>query len=151
MRAFRIVKKRHMLTAFTGDGARAYGGRWNFPGIPMVYAAHTRALAALESLAHFGGAERRMEFVTFELEMPDKLAIALEAAKLPRDWRGDEPSPATQALGSEWQRSGRSAALVVPSVLVPQECCVLLNPEHAETDKILVSFPEPFSFDARLT
>jgi RES domain-containing protein len=150
MRAFRIVKKRHMLTAFTGDGARAYGGRWNFPGIPMVYAAHTRALAALESLVHFGGAERRMEFVTFELEIPDKLAIHLKAAKVPRDWRNPEPSPSTQALGSEWLRKGSSAVLVVPSVLVPQESCVLLNPEHPDIDRIMVSYPEVFSFDSRL-
>lgn len=150
MRAFRIAKKRHALTAFSGDGARAYGGRWNFPGIPMVYAAHTRALAALESLAHYGGAERRIPFVTFEIEIPDKLAIQLDATKLPRDWRSSEPSPSTQALGSEWQRSGDSAALVVPSVLVPQEYCVLLNPEHPGTDKIMVSYPEPFTFDARL-
>lgn len=150
MRAFRIVKKRHALTAFSGDGARAYGGRWNFAGIPMVYAAHTRALAALESLAHFGGAERRMAFVTFEIEIPDKLAIQVEAARLPRDWRSDEPSLSTQALGSDWQRSGRSAALVVPSVLVPQEFCVLLNPDHPDIDKIMVTYPEPFTFDARL-
>lgn len=150
MRAFRIVKKKHALTAFSGDGARLYGGRWNFPGIPMVYAAHTRALAALESLAHFGGAERRMAFVTFEIEIPEKLAIRLDAADLPRDWRSEEPGPATQAIGSEWQRGGRSAALVVPSVLVPQESCVLLNPEHPDTDKIMVAWPEPFSFDARL-
>jgi len=150
MRAYRIVKKRHMLTAFSGDGARAYGGRWNFSGIPMVYAAHTRALAALESLAHFGGAERRLKFVTFELEIPDRLAIRVDVADLPRDWRSAEPSPLTQALGSEWQRNGRSAALLVPSVLVPQECCVLLNPEHPDTAKIMVSYPEAFSFDARL-
>lgn len=151
MRAYRIVKKRHMLTAFSGDGARAYGGRWNFPGIPMVYAAHTRALAALESLAHFGGAERRLQFVTFELEIPDRLAIRLELAGLPRDWRSEEPSASTQALGSEWQRSGRSAALVVPSVHVPQESCVLVNPEHPDIDKVMVSYPEAFSFDPRLT
>ena len=150
MRAFRIVKKRHVLAAFSGDGARAYGGRWNVPGIPMVYAAHTRALAALESLAHFGGAERRMEFVTFEIEIPDKLATRVDVAALPRDWRADEPSASTQAIGSEWQQSGRSAALVVPSVLVPQEYCVLLNPEHPDTDKVMVMYPEPFTFDARL-
>ncbi len=150
MRAFRIVKKRHVLTAFSGDGARAYGGRWNFAGIPMVYSAHTRALAALESLAHYGGAERRMAFVTFEIEFPDKLAIQLKESDLPRDWRSDEPSPLTQALGSEWQRSGRSVALVVPSVLVPQEYCVLLNPEHPDTDKIMVMYPQPFTFDMRL-
>jgi RES domain-containing protein len=150
MRAFRIVKKKHALTAFSGEGARAYGGRWNLPGIPMVYAAQTRALAALESLAHFGGAERRIEFVTFALEFPDKLAAQLDAAFLPRDWRSPEPGPSTQKLGSEWQRSRRSAVLVVPSVLVPQEHCVLVNPEHPDIDKILISYPEPFAFDARL-
>jgi RES domain-containing protein len=150
MRAFRIVKKKHALTAFSGDGARAYGGRWNYPGIPMVYAAHTRALAALETLAHYGGAERRMEFVTFEIEIPGRLAIHIEVATLPRDWRSDEPGASTQALGSEWQRSGRSAALVVPSVPVPQEFCVLLNPEHPDIDKIMVAYPEPFAFDGRL-
>jgi len=150
MRAFRIVKKRHVLTAFSGDGALAYGGRWNFPGFPMVYAAQTRALAALESLAHFGGAERRMAFMTFEVEIPDKLAIQVHLADLPRDWRREEPTPSTQALGSEWQRSGRSAALVVPSVHVPQEYCVLLNPDHPDTDEIMVSYPEPFAFDTRL-
>lgn len=151
MRAFRIVKKRHMLTAFSGEGARAYGGRWNFPGVPMVYAAHTRALAALESLAHFGGAERRLQFVTFEIEIPDRLAMRIELASLPRDWRRAEPGATTQAMGSEWQAKGRSAALLVPSVHVPQEFCVLLNPEHPDTDKILVAYPEPFSFDERLS
>ncbi len=150
MRAFRIVKRTHALTAFTGEGARAYGGRWNYPGIPMVYAAHTRALAALESLAHFGGAERRMAFVTFAIEIPDPLAIHLDAAALPRDWRSGEPGASTQRLGSEWQLSGTSAALVVPSVLVPQEFCVLLNPDHPDIDRIMVSYPEPFEFDGRL-
>jgi RES domain-containing protein len=150
MRAFRIVKRRHALTAFSGDGARAYGGRWNLPGTPMVYAAQTRALAALESLAHFGGAERRMAFVTFEIEIPDRLALRLDAAELPRDWRSEEPGAATQSLGTAWQRGGRSVALVVPSVLVPQEHCVLLNPQHPDTVKVMVSYPEPFTFDGRL-
>jgi RES domain-containing protein len=150
MQAFRIVKKRYALAAFSGDGARTFGGRWNLPGIPMVYAAQTRALAALESLAHFGGAERRMAFVTFELEIPDKLAMRLEPSDLPRDWRSAEPRVATQELGSEWQRGGRSVALLVPSVLVPQEYCVLLNPDHPDSNRVLLSYPEPFSFDTRL-
>jgi RES domain-containing protein len=150
MRAFRIVKKRHMLSAFSGDGARAYGGRWNVPGIPMVYAAHTRALAALESLAHFGGAERRLQFVTFGIEIPESLVMRIELSGLARDWRRAEPGASTQALGSEWQRSARSVGLLVPSVHVPQEYCVLLNPEHPHTDKVLVAYPEPFSFDERL-
>ena len=150
MRAYRIAKTRHVLTAFSGEGARAYGGRWNLPGIPMVYAAQSRALAALESLGHFGGAERRLQFVTFEIEFPDALAMKIEVADLPRDWRRAEPGASTQDLGSDWQRAGRSAVLLVPSVHVPQECCVLLNPDHPDTRRIMVAYPEPFSFDERL-
>src|SRR5260221_7024910 len=110
----------------------------------MVYAAHTRALAALESLAQFGGAERRMAFMTFEIDIPDKLAIHVAASALPRGWRRDEPAAATQGLGSEWQLSRRSAALAVPSVLGPQDFLVLLNPDHPDIVKGIVSSLQPF-------
>jgi len=43
------------------------------------------ATATASSLAHFGGAERRIAFITFEIEIPDKLAIHLEAAALRLD------------------------------------------------------------------
>ena len=151
MQAFRIAKKRHVLTAFSGDGARMFGGRWNRPGVPMVYAAQTRALAALESLAHYAGAERRIAFVTFAIEVPDALVLRLGTGDLPADWRQEEPGSATQDLGSAWQLGGRSVALLVPSALIPQEFCLLLNPEHADTRKVMVSYPEPFEFDDRLT
>ena len=150
MRAFRIVKQRHAAEAFSGDGARLHGGRWNYPGIPMVYATQTRALAAMESLAHFQGAERRISFVTFEIEIPDRRVAWLHAADLPKGWRGREILPATQDLGSRWQQEGRSVALAVPSVLIPDEYCVLLNPEHPDTDEVLVSYPVAFEFDERL-
>lgn len=150
MRAYRIVKERHVLSAFTGEGARAHGGRWNRPGTPMVYAAESRALAALESLAHFGGAEREIAFVIFEIEVPEDLAVRIAAYDLPRDWRREEPPPSTQDLGSRWQSGGRSVALVVPSVLIPQERCILLNPEHPDTRKVMVGYPERFAFDSRL-
>ena len=126
-----------MELALTAAAGTSPGRRWCTP-------------LALESLAHFGGAERRIEFVTFEIDVPDKLVVQLVAADLPRDWRSEEPGPGTQALGSAWQRSGRSVGLLVPSVLVPQELCMLLNPEHPDTDKVLVTYPEPFAFDSRL-
>ena len=150
MRAFRIVKRRHAADAFTGEGARMHGGRWNPPGIPLVYAAHTRALAAMETLAHFHGAERRIAFVVFEIEIPDRLVRTLRPAELPAGWRSREISPATQELGSRWQREGRSVALAVPSVLIPEELCVLLNPEHPDTRQVMVSYPAPFPIDERL-
>ena len=150
MKAYRIVKRRHAAEAFTGEGARLYGGRWNRPGTPLVYAAHTRALAALESLAHYGGAERRLKFVTFELDVPDELILHLDQSTLPRGWRSEEPSPGTQEIGSHWQREGRSVALAVPSVLIPEEFCLLLNPHHRDTSRVMVSYPVAFQFDDRL-
>ena len=150
MQAFRIVKKRHALTAFSGDGAREYGGRWNHPGTPMVYAAQTRALAALESLAHYAGADRRIAFVIFEIQVPDALVMRLPPERLPQDWRREEPALSTQDIGSEWQMRGESVALLVPSALIPQEFCLLLNPEHADTTRVMIGFPETFEFDSRL-
>jgi hypothetical protein len=34
---WRIVKRRYASSAFDGEGARLYGGRWNSPGTPVVY------------------------------------------------------------------------------------------------------------------
>jgi RES domain-containing protein len=150
MRAFRIVKRRHAAEAFTGEGARMHGGRWNHPGIPVVYAAHTRALAAMESLVHFRGAERKIAFVTFEIEIPDRLVLRLSPADLPKGWRSREISTATQDLGTQWLREGKSVALAVPSVIIPEELCVLLNPAHTDTDKVMVGYPVAFDFDERL-
>jgi RES domain-containing protein len=150
MRAFRIVKRGRAAEAFSGEGARTYGGRWNHPGVPMVYAAQTRALAAMETLAHFAGAERRIAFVVFEIEIPDRLVGTLAVADLPAGWRSREPSLATQELGTAWQRGGRSVALAVPSVLIPEEFCVLLNPEHPDTNKVIVNYPVAFEFDERI-
>ena len=50
--AWRIVRARFADSAFDGEGARRYGGRWNSRGTRMVYTAGSQALAALEMLVH---------------------------------------------------------------------------------------------------
>lgn len=150
MRAYRLAKAARAAEAFNGEGARVYGGRWNRAGTPMVYAAENRALAALEVLVHVGAAERHLQFVVFEIDIPDALTLTLAPAGLPADWQSPAPAASTQAIGSAWQKAGKSAALRVPSVLVPGEHCVLLNPVHPGTRKIIVNFPTVFTFDGRL-
>src|SRR4051812_18031854 len=49
---WRIVKEKHARTAFSGEGARIFGGRWNSPGISIVYCSEHLSLAALEILVH---------------------------------------------------------------------------------------------------
>jgi RES domain-containing protein len=50
--AWRIFKRRYKASAFTGEGARLFGGRWNSKGIPVVYTSASPSLATLEMLVH---------------------------------------------------------------------------------------------------
>ena len=53
-------------------------------------------------------------------------------------------------LGTAWVKSARTAVLRVPSVVIPRETNVLLNPAHPDFDRIRIGGPEPFSFDPRM-
>ena len=150
MRAYRLVKAKHALDAFNGEGAKRYGGRWNAVGSPMVYAAQSRALAAMETLVHAAGADRRIQYVMYEIEIPDRLVLTFDRKNLPADWRSLSPPASVQAIGSAWQENLQSPALLVPSVMIQEECCILLNPEHPDTKAIQIRYPTPFEFDGRL-
>ncbi len=74
----------------------------------------------------------------------------IAVASLPRTWRR-YPAPEHLAdLGTGWVRAGRTAVLVVPSAIVPQEQNFLLNPAHRDFRAIGLGTPEPFSFDPRI-
>ena len=61
--AWRITKQKHARNAFTGEGAREFGGRWNNPGTAIVYTAQSQSLAALEMLAHLDSSEHLRKYV----------------------------------------------------------------------------------------
>jgi len=147
--AWRIVKRKHAKSAFTGDGARLFGGRWNTPGIAVVYTAESQALAALEMVAHLESAELLEHYVAIEVR-GDVPFERLEAAALPRRWQS-YPAPAKlAAFGDRWAAECRSVALRVPSVLIPEEHNFLLNPAHPDFARLSTGKPVPFRFDRRL-
>ena len=45
---WRITTQRFAASAFSGEGARLYGGRWNPKGWEVVYTAESQSLALLE-------------------------------------------------------------------------------------------------------
>ena len=45
---WRLTTARFARSAFSGDGARLYGGRWHRKGVPLVYTASSQSLAMLE-------------------------------------------------------------------------------------------------------
>lgn len=150
IRAWRITKARHAATAFTGGGAKAYGGRWNSPGTAIVYAASSASLAILEMLVHLQVQDLMRRYVIFEVSFDESLIESIDPAALPRTWRR-QPSPAAaRRVGDDWVAERRSAVLRLPSAIVPTEWNYLLNPAHADFAKIAIGLKQPIKFDPRL-
>src|SRR5271156_1799832 len=150
MRVWRISKAKDAHSAFSGEGARLFDARWNFAGTPMVYTSSSLALAAIEYFVHLDPSEAPMGLVSLMAEVPDNLAgERVEIAELPHGWRRTDNKP-LQQLGTEWVKSQRSVALVVPSATVEGEWNVLLNPRHHEFKKVQIDEPRPFQYDQRM-
>jgi RES domain-containing protein len=148
--AWRICPARLARTAFSGEGAFLYGGRWNSPGTRMVYTAGSQSLAALEMLVHTGDANDlvALKFVAIPVEIDE--ALIAEAGKLPRNWAVYPAPPATAKLGDAWIQSGRSCVLRVPSAVIRAEWNYLLNPAHPDFRKPRIGRSVAFKFDSRL-
>ncbi|MBI5479216.1 MAG: RES family NAD+ phosphorylase [Deltaproteobacteria bacterium] len=149
--AWRIVKARHVADAFSGEGARLYGGRWNHRGTPLVYLGGSQALAALELFVHLGPSGGGLRFVAIRVDVPRDVRIrALRPRDLPPSWREQPPSDETKDLGTKWARRGATVVLRVPSVIVPAESNYLLNPAHPDFAKLVIGAREPFALDPRM-
>jgi RES domain-containing protein len=150
MLAWRICRSRFAATAWNGEGARLYGGRWNHIGTPIVYTSTSRALAALEVLVHTDPGLAPTDFVMIPAEIPDTLIRQVEVATLPIDWDQLPAGDETRSFGSEWAARLDSVALAVPSVVVHYERNLMINPRHPDFSRVELGAPEPFSFDPRL-
>jgi RES domain-containing protein len=81
--AWRIVRAARAKSAFTGEGARIYGGRWNSRGTAIVYVSEHESLAALELLVHLTPLIPDARYLSFRLEWEDKLTSRLSVKNLP--------------------------------------------------------------------
>jgi RES domain-containing protein len=148
--AWRIVGARYKDNAFSGEGARLHGGRWNSKGTTMVYTAGSLALASIEIVVNLPGPKLLEEFFRIPVHIPPNLIIDLPLDKLPSDWNSRPVSPAIRAIGDRWVKEKTSVALKVPSVVVPEEYNYLLNPVHPDFEKIAIGTPIKYRFDPRL-
>jgi RES domain-containing protein len=148
--AWRIVKAEFSAGAFSGEGARLFGGRWNSKGTSIVYTAQSASLAALELLVHLQRQQLLEAYVVARVSFDEALAGAVEAVALPAGWQDDPPPPALRRIGDEWAAALRSAVLRVPSAVVEDEFNYLLNPAHPDFAGVAIDPFEPFRFDPRL-
>jgi RES domain-containing protein len=96
--AWRITKRKHARNAFTGEGAREFGGRWNNPGTAIVYTAQSQSLAALEMLVHLDSSELLEKYVLIGVEFDPSLIRLVELSALPRQWTPDPPPPEVRSV-----------------------------------------------------
>lgn len=150
--AWRIVKTRQAGQAFSGEGARLFGGRWNPPGLACVYLADSLALAALELFLHLGAQQRGLQFSYFQVLMPPETIQAPEPASLPPGWDSWPYGAASQGVGAVWLAAGQTAVLKLPSAALPglADFNYLVNPAHPDSRRLEISGPWPFGFDARM-
>ena len=150
MPLWRICREIHAAGAFSGEGARLYGGRWNSQGLRVVYTSPTLALAAIETFVHLEPNLRPDDLVSIEAQIPDDIAAErLDLKSLPRKWY-ELRDESLRTFGDRWIRVGTTVALHVPSAAIRGEWNVLLNPEQSDFRKLKVEKPKPFEFDLRM-
>ncbi len=148
MRAWRLTRAAYASDPLSGRGAAMAGNRWNSPGTRVAYAATSRALAALEMLVHVTRETVPPDMVFVPVDVPDRLVR--EATGLPGDWADLPYGPNGRGFGDRWVADGRSLGLLVPSVVVPAERNLLINPRHRAFGRVRVGPVEPFAFNRRL-
>lgn len=154
--AYRISKEPNTAKAFSGQGAKDWGGRWNSGGVAVIYTAAHRSLSILEVLVHVkggAGVGRTAVSAPFYLYAVSFDAALLEEwpiSSLPAGWNSEPPAAASQSLGDAWVLAARSAVLAVPSVIVPEEHNYVLNPNHPRFPEVQIGSPAVCSVDPRL-
>src|SRR5262245_12559606 len=105
---YRLHSSRY--AASSGEGAALHGGRWNLPGIPIIYASASPSLAVLEVLVHYSVLPR--DFVLTSISIPDSIMVeSVPEAVLTHGWDNPVPISATREYGSRWVERGQSLVL----------------------------------------
>jgi RES domain-containing protein len=145
-RVWRICHKRFAEEAFTGEGARLYGGRFNSEGRPAVYTSGSLSLALLEMLVRTNDRDYFMNCMLLHADIPMEMIREIATVDLPEGWDAVPYEPVSQAFGDQWLTERAAAVLKVPSVVIPVEFNYVINPLHVDFKKIEISKPDKMVF-----
>jgi RES domain-containing protein len=137
----------------SGKGAEATGGRWNRKGTPMVYASLSRSLACLETVVHLsGGYPLPLNRFLIQIRIP----IALWKARREfvqtqhLGWDSEPAGKVSLDWGTAWAYEKATLIAEVPSVIVPEEHNVLINPLHRDASKLTSVKIRRWTYDHRI-
>ncbi|MHC6225306.1 RES family NAD+ phosphorylase [Pseudomonas sp. X10] len=150
MLAWRVAKASR-ADDLSGKGAAIVGGRWNQIDIPALYMGLSPAICCLETFVHASGRPQfAMKITCFEL--PDDPALYLEPSPhaLPEGWDAAPADSPSMAFGSRWLQACSHLGLIVPSVVLPLERNVVINPLHPALEQVRVREIFDFAYDERM-
>ncbi|WP_189629128.1 RES family NAD+ phosphorylase [Roseivirga thermotolerans] len=146
MRVFRICREEYSLELV----ASGRMNRWNKDGQHVIYAAESRALCALELLAHTNGVVPAGNYRTMVIEIPETKIEEITDEELPKNWKSVKAYPQLQRIGSQWYEESKQLLLKVPSVLIPSEFNYVINTKHPAFKNVSIASLENFFWDDRL-
>ena len=137
----------------TGGGAAKAGARWNRANTPMVYTSTTRALASLETIVHAASGDplplnRYLVAITVPDTMWTSRTMFDPATHVA--WNAIPCGRASLDWGTAWAASNASLLAQVPSVIVPEEMNILINPAHADMASVGAVVVRQWMYDGRL-
>ena len=139
--------------ALDGKGASLAGGRWNSRGVPMLYTSSHLSLCVLEVLVNIPP-RMRDDLTIFEavrLTIPDDAGTTeIGIGEFEAMLTAADPHAACRAAGDRWIAEGRDLVLAAPSVIIPEEQNLMLNPAHPHMRNVAIVSTRRFRFDARL-
>lgn len=137
----------------SGAGAKKTGGRWNRAGHSVIYTAQSISLAALETIVHLNAQGLPLNRYLIRFDIPEGVWQQKEEITqytAPVGWDALPPGKASLDLGDNWLKSCRSPLLIVPSVVVPEENNILINPAHQDIKAITATKIRKWLYDARI-
>jgi RES domain-containing protein len=134
----------------SGAGAGLYGGRWNAKGVNVVYAAQSRALAALEFYVNRSQTTDLVNLGLTSILLPEDASTRhIDLETLPEGWNSFPVPDETVEIGTAWAVSGETLVLCVPSAVMPRERNYIINPGHKDAARVTVAGVEDYAFDQR--
>ncbi len=151
MRLYRFCRKRQ-ANDLSGTGAKLVGGRWNSPGVAILYTSENRALALAEYWVHVHPSNLPTDVCLVEIEVPDTARImSIPLSSLPENWRVGPSQISLRQAGDQWVLNKQSLILKVPSVVMPPESNYILNPAHQDMTRIAIISITDYVWDWRIT
>lgn len=135
----------------SGEGAKLYGGRWNFAGYPVLYGSATIASVLLERLTvdpELFASERYILYRIMEFNCPGRLIKKISDNELPADWDAIPFKKASQQFGTELIQSG-IVCFAVPPVVDKTSFNYIINPLVKNFSKVTWKI-YPLELDKRI-